>query len=411
MLSCPDKKVKTCLRALWALARRLGPMCDDRITIHQAHQPGSHAALTLCAPSLFIAGLGKCGTNALAEHLAKHPRVRGMSREVAWDPRETPPKALVRHRPVRPNETRNVWVAKHPKYAIDKDVPALASRLRAAYPSAKVALTLCDPVRLPWRRFLYLLTSSLTRHGAGAGDAATYRAFVGELRALNASVSSLFADTFSLECRPHAPGTRSLLEALGARGFAVLYGNGWLTPGSKGEAHCRQERRLVTSYAQMASSWLSALGSSGPASSSGGGRSGGGSSGGGSGNGGGINSSVALVYMEGWAAHGDEYMRMLLRMLGLDETVYPWAAVSFGQPVFANKVLSPRGGASSTGREEPSPRWLPAEAEACVRQCEPLTRISGMRPPWCVPPASSGTAPSAVQAADACWAGVNINTY
>jgi hypothetical protein len=128
------------------------------------------------APSLFVAGVGKCGTNALSEHLALHPQVAKVHRELAWDPRETPPADLVAGRHILPSDTRSVWVAKHPKYALATDVAGLARRLRSAYPSARLGLALCDPLTLPWRRFLFLLSSALTLHGRGTrGDQTRYR--------------------------------------------------------------------------------------------------------------------------------------------------------------------------------------------------------------------------------------------
>ena len=336
----------------------------DAVTIHRADKH----VVPLCAPSLFIVGVGKCGTNALAEHLAEHPHVRGMNREVAWDPLETPPKSLVRLRNVQPNDTRHTWAAKHPKYAFTADVEGLAMRLRASYPSAKIALTLCDPIRLPWRRFLFLLTSALTRRGSGAGDAATYRSLVQELQVLNETVSTLFSRTFSLGCGPREAQTQMLLEALQRKGFGLLYGNGWLTPGPGGQAQCRQEQRLVMSYTSLVRRWTSSLGT-------------------------GVNVSLGLVYMEGWAAHGPSYMAMLLRMLGLEPSLYPWHAVRFGQPVFENRkakdllvnVGSDQRGSTrrADSSEQVMPRWLPAGLEKCVRQCESLVRIGGMLPPWC----------------------------
>ena len=375
------------------------PRCET-IVVHRLR--GSTGSHSLCAPSLFVAGVGKCGTNALAEHLAHHPSVRSMSRELAWDPKDTPPTALVRAKMVFPNESK-VWIAKHPKYAT-YDVSSLASRLRSAYPKARVALALCNPALLPWRRFLFLLTSALTRHGTSTGQGNIFRQLSDELHALNSSLSHLYAATFnpSAHCL-QTDQTRRLLETLAIRGFGVKYGNGWLRPGPLGEAHCHQEWRLATSYAEQVGAWVAALGA--------------------------INKSVSVVYMEGWAEHGAEYMRSLLRILDLPEVVYPWSAVNFAQPVFANvkarssvaaasmehqSPLSATSAASSDSTAAlleslprlaaftsglhttspslipgpptppPTPTWLrPGAMTECVLQCKPLERLTGMHPPWC----------------------------
>ena len=330
---------------------------------------------SFCAPSLFIAGIGKCGTNALSEHLALHPSVAKISRELEWDPKETPPAALVTHRRVKPTDSRHVWIAKHPKYAT-ADVPALAQRLRAAYPSAKLAIALCDPLALPWRRFLFLLSTAVNRHGTGAGKPETINSLASELRALNSSVRDLFARAFNPFASPTAcdrskPRTTQLLEALSARGFSTLYGNAWLRPGSAGEAKCRQEWRLVSRYSELVQEWVTSLGK--------------------------VNESVAVVYMEGWRRHGAAYMRVLLRMLRLDTNAFPWqtAADAFSKPVYENTarkhaLLSRRLAAVSSSQIfRPLPEWLPADMEAaararaCIQQCDRLLRITGMRPPWC----------------------------
>ena len=358
-------------------------MCETTVHLRSV-------AVELCAPSLFIAGVGKCGTNALAEHLGRHPRVKAMSREVAWDPLETRPTTLVRLKPTYPNETRRVWIVKHPKYtSVTVDIGALASRLRASYPYARVALTLCDPTRLPWRRFLFLLTSATTRHGqaapvrtaaaaaapprAAAAAPSVFSQLVAVLREFNSSVERLFFEpahggeegggVFNIrgDCTQGAR-TRALLAELDRRGFGTMYGNAWLRPGAAGEEHCRREWRLALSYAEQLRSWVRALGP--------------------------INRSVGVVYMEGWKGAGEEYMRRaLLPMLGLRAKEYPWDSVSFAQPVFVNTKAKQLVAASSGATPSSMPSWLaacPREVAWRVRQCDVLTQLSGMRPPWCV---------------------------
>ena len=316
-----------------------------------------------CAPSLYIAGVGKCGTNALSEHLALHPRVARLNREVPWDPRDTPPHKLVAVRHVKPADGRT-WVAKHPKYALVTDVTAVARRLRSAYPSARLALTLCDPLTLPWRRFRFLLTTAVTRNGKGAGQVDTLRALAAELRALNSSVSELFLRVFNPlnkggPCSRAAPRTRHLLDALSREGFGALYGNSWLAPGAIGERKCLQEWRLVSTFTEQVEAWSRALGA--------------------------VNESVAIVYMERWADGGADSLRTLLRMLRLEESEYPWskAADAFHRPVYQSGAEVKKLLHSEEGTEEGPPPWVPLEWRPCVQQCARLRRVTGALPPWC----------------------------
>ena len=355
----------------------------DRVRVRDFRGAG---AQTLCAPALFIAGIGKCGTNALADHLARHPRVATFHREVTFDPLETPPTALVRFKPTAPNSSR-LWIAKHPKYG-SADVASLARRLRAAYPNARVALALCNPALLPWRRFLFLLTSALTQHGSGAGTSATFTSLLGALSTLNASIPALFHATFDVRrgCS-RAADSNALLDALAARGFDVLYGNAWLRAGPLGEAHCRREWRLAMSHARLLASWTQALGP--------------------------LNRSVGVVYMEGWAQDGAEYVRSMLRLLGLSADEYPWGSADFASPVFANtRAQSSLSQPSSPSRSSHAPvpaeatSWLEGMMSECALQCHPLERLSGMLPPWCTKRLPNTRARSGKQ--PSIWAGPRV---
>ena len=361
--------------------------CADRVSVRVG---SASLPVDFCAPSLFVAGVGKCGTNALSEYLGMHPRVARINKELAWDPNETPPAKLVRERRATPRDVRAVWVAKHPKYSVMRpgaqlptSIAMLASRLRAAYPHSRLALTLCEPSSLPWRRFLFLLTSALTLHGTGAGSHATSSALAAALRQQNSSVAELFAAVFNParpkagkatppcdtqairgegtsepHCRHDSPRTRALLGALESQGFGTLYDNGWLRiSDGASEVRCKQEWQLASSYVDQVEAWVSALGA--------------------------VNQSVGVVYMEGWRTHGAEYMRVLLRMLGLSEAEYPWHKASFSTPVYTNTMKRTVLGGGEERLSSRSAGLVPAE-RACVRsQCERLTRVTGMRPPWC----------------------------
>ena len=362
---------------------KVRPACADVVEVN---------GKAFCAPSLFIAGVGKCGTNALSEHLGLHPHVARQNRELSWDPRETPSAMLAANRHILAvDSVRPIWIAKHPKYALASDVPALARRLKLAYPHAKLAVALCDPLALPWRRFLFLLSSAVGRHGdsRSAGAPETLRALASTLARLNSSVAELFAVAFNpldsvRACRRDSPRSRALLESISAAGFSALYDNPWLRPGASGEAKCAHEWRLASSYVDLIGAWTGSLGR--------------------------MNESVGVVYMEGWERDGLEYVRTLLRLLSLDAAIYPWreASNALARPVYQNVaskrlLLGPHehdtdrgardGERAEDGRQHaaasPAAVWLPVGRSAreavstCMRQCARLTRTTGMRPPWC----------------------------
>lgn len=257
------------------------PLCD-RVDVKV--KGAGRSSTTLCAPALFIAGVGKCGTNSLAEHLSRHPQLIGMSHELPWDPLETPPQRMVRYRHVLPNSSKS-WLVKHPKYSFAQVGP-LARRLREAYPSARVALTLCDPAKLTWRRFAYAVSQSLTLHGSGAGEPSTFRAFVAALAELNTSLGRLFDGVMPVgadgaQC-VQSGATSALLDRLSARGFKLLYSSSWLSTGEAGRKGCLREWAMVNGYATTVDGWSRA--------------------------GFGVNRSLGVVFMEGWERDGPEYV-------------------------------------------------------------------------------------------------------
>jgi len=79
------------------------------------HVPGRGA---MCAPSLLVPGLGKCGTNAIKTYTELHPRMRWPDfSETAFDPSDISVADFVReHNPdgaVVPGSGL-MWAAKHP---------------------------------------------------------------------------------------------------------------------------------------------------------------------------------------------------------------------------------------------------------------------------------------------------------
>ena len=118
----------------------------------------------LCGPALFVPAFGKCGTNALSSYTLAHPNVRwSHASEVRFDPRKQNPATLVlQHNPGVTPDDDFVWAIKSPAEA-HKESSALGAAIRQAYPSAKVALALCNPALLPFRWYRHYLSRSLKR--------------------------------------------------------------------------------------------------------------------------------------------------------------------------------------------------------------------------------------------------------
>ena len=118
---------------------------------------------TQCGPSLFIVGLGKCGTNAFAAYLMRHPLVRLTKQsEVQFDPALVEPEEFVAlHGGNSTAADEYVLVAKSnlDPYQDPVALVQFAQRLRLAYPEAAVGLTLCDPMWHPWRWFRHYVTA------------------------------------------------------------------------------------------------------------------------------------------------------------------------------------------------------------------------------------------------------------
>ena len=78
---------------------------------------------TMCAPALFVPGLGKCGTNALKTYTDHHPRLLwSHDSEVLFDPKTISAVELSKqHNPGVTPEDNRLWAVK---------APALGNRVR-----------------------------------------------------------------------------------------------------------------------------------------------------------------------------------------------------------------------------------------------------------------------------------------
>ncbi|KAL3911004.1 MAG: hypothetical protein SGPRY_008859 [Prymnesium sp.] len=121
----------------------------------------------VCGPALLIVGIAKCGTNAMATYMARLGNIyRTQHAEAVFDPLLIHPEEFVAthapQAPIGPHD-EGVWIAKHPTlaYESEKETFDYAKRLRAAFPSASVAICLCDPDPHPYRWFRHSVTHHL----------------------------------------------------------------------------------------------------------------------------------------------------------------------------------------------------------------------------------------------------------
>ena len=110
---------------------------------------------SLCGPGFFIVGLGKCGTNAFAAYLHRHPSVMlTQQSEIVFDPASVDPIELVKTHGANVTAVDpRVLVMKHnlQPYQNASVLTAYARRLRATFPQAAIGITLCDPAWYGWR--------------------------------------------------------------------------------------------------------------------------------------------------------------------------------------------------------------------------------------------------------------------
>jgi hypothetical protein len=316
---------------------------------------------TVCGPRLLIPGLGKCGTNAIANYLALHPRVRLTNQsEVMFDPRDVPVSELVtRHNPDVTPEDAYVWIMKHPGLE-NRHASVLARRVRRAFPSASVALALCDPAQRAFRFFIYFLEHELRQHG----QRVTFTKFaqVTLKRRYNTTVEELYSSIVATRTDCVRPESASrLVSALRNDGYTIP--PNWLLEDSwdpLGHGVCDPIVAKDSRLDRWVEDWIDA--------------------------GYAVNSTLAVAYMESWASEGTEMVRRLLRVLGLAETEYPWAQASV---LFTQRVYD------SEARRRYFKKGAPDMDTArplMHRQCGAMEGLLGERPPWCRPALGGGTA-------------------
>ena len=82
----------------------------------------------VCAPALFVPGVGKCGTNALKAYTGTHPRLRWANKsEVPFDPDDVSPEELIRdNNPGVTADDNLLWAIKAPAMGIKVHARLLA---------------------------------------------------------------------------------------------------------------------------------------------------------------------------------------------------------------------------------------------------------------------------------------------
>ena len=82
----------------------------------------------VCAPALFVPGVGKCGTNALKAYTGTHPRLRWANKsEVPFDPDDVSPEELIGdNNPGVTADDNLLWAIKAPAMGIKVHARLLA---------------------------------------------------------------------------------------------------------------------------------------------------------------------------------------------------------------------------------------------------------------------------------------------
>ena len=194
-----------------AAKRHMTKLCDRFFN-------GTHE---LCGPALLIPGLGKCGTNALKDYLALHPRVRETNAsEAMFDPRDiSPSKFVSMHNPGVTPDDPFVWIAKHPGLE-NRHADVLARRLRRHYPSSVVALSLCNPLQRAFRFFVHFMDQELRQNGKRVQLAKFQHTVL--KRRFNTTVTALFSSIVSVRTDCVRPTREQrIIDTLRSEGYFV----------------------------------------------------------------------------------------------------------------------------------------------------------------------------------------------
>lgn len=314
------------------------------------------AGKKLCGPALIVPAWAKCGTNAFKEYTALHPLVKWPEQsEVMFDPAMMSPYEFVaKYNPgVTPSDP-HVWMAKGNFAMLDGSVAdplQTALALRRAFPSARIVLTLCDPITLPFRWYRHTVERALVLRASGRTVSAA--AVQSALRKQVAQGRGLtLRDLFHAIFPPRGGCMRTRKEgrllatfgnrfALGMPAWAASQGRhpdftnasacerfrgsglpaGWRAM-PESEAWAGGRYNIWPSHpAAYIRRWLAA--------------------------GYELNSTLTVVVMERWKEAGPDLLTRVFRMLGLQTWWYPFDRVGDFRPVYSVSAAS--GGARPLG--------------------------------------------------------------
>lgn len=329
----------------------------------------------MCGPAAFIAGFGKCGTNAFMAFTQLHPHVKWPTEsEIDFDPQVILPVELIRrHSPgVLPSDP-NVWMIKHPALAI-RGGP-LAKRLLAHYPLSALFMVACDPTLLPFRWYRHYIERTVSYQCYGntctdhkKGDPA------GPLDVLRAarpfgvtSLVDLYSRIYPFDqrCVRNAHDEEMLrflrqVFFIGASLFASRVRCVEWDPADPLSFVRTRNDEVVLEY--INAGYI-------------------------------LSDNLDVFFMEGWATSGAHYMERIHRLLQIPLEGYPWAKTNHFQPVYSILQRGHVVGEKSDPQrlEElsrtqldnlslvPIPR---VSVEAARRECCSWEHLLGYKPPW-----------------------------
>ena len=329
---------------------------------------------TLCGPALLVPAFGKCGTNALASYSKLHPFIKWTDvSEVNFDPETQDPAELVAsHNPgVRPKDPY-VWAVKCPDLW-PKDPRDLAVRLRKAFPSARIVLTLCDPVLQPFRWFRHYLTQTLIHWPVyfERPDMASVMELQMFVQARHGDVEDLY-DLFQ-RCYPWpeypwetfewpwdgandcvvTPQTAAMLEDI-RRSFFVENRVLSATNTTCTEGRFRMDTRISKIHLNL-DDYILGWQRAGYV----------------------LNETLVVIVMESWGKSGDDYIRRLMRILKLDINEYAWHDTNGFRPVYSANTNLEGTGLSDVRVVQPPKSYN----SALMRQCCSLASVLGVAGP------------------------------
>ncbi len=345
----------------------------------------------LCGPALIVPGMGKCGTNSLFTYTVPHPHLK-------WTEESEPPEILdFMNNGGSPEAARSlveavnpgvgpdgpeIWAIKNPAIAHGAilnefgvwpsdffvNLTKVARSLKRAFPSAVVAVPVCDPVTLPWRWFRHYVTHVWVQNGVPAATSAV----LSQLQSLGFNSFTHFerlinpVDSGCQVAQDVSSKALALQQSLDGD-VPVLFTNQ-----SVSNQWCRGAL-VEMQYSNL----LHALIKAGFE----------------------VGTDLAVFFMENWSSFGDDYMNQLLSMLRLSVAMFPWHDFKGYVPRYTTSSENLVGGLAADGPVPVPTTYL----TTCVKECCALQLSLRVQPPWgCCEPDECVSAPPVGPPAPAC---------